>query len=100
MSGTSTISGEIEPDAQEDFFVDPGQYSVTLDDVAPNCTVTSQNPQTINVASGATETAQFDVTCGVATTMTTANVTTTTAPPTTTTLPPPAMIQVNTATTG
>ena len=40
-----------------------GDHSVQLDDVADNCTVTGNNPQTVAVTAGATATTQFDVTC-------------------------------------
>jgi hypothetical protein len=43
----------------------PGSHVVALSgtSVAPNCTVSSANPQTVNVTAGATVTATFNVTC-------------------------------------
>ncbi len=53
-NGTSTFSG-----------IPTGSYQVQLtpSSVAANCTVTSANPQTVNVPAGGTATTNFDVTC-------------------------------------
>jgi plastocyanin len=40
-----------------------GTHTVRLDDVASGCTVTSNNPQTVNVTAGQTTTVTFNVTC-------------------------------------
>src|SRR5205809_1045883 len=55
-----------------------GSYQVTLSGAAANCTVTSANPQTVNVPSGGTATATFSVSCTATTTTGTLSVTTAT----------------------
>lgn len=40
-----------------------GDHNVALSDLAANCTLSSANPQTVSVPSGATATAAFSVTC-------------------------------------
>ncbi|PYP30296.1 MAG: hypothetical protein DMD49_10895 [Gemmatimonadetes bacterium] len=40
-----------------------GSHSVALSGVAANCSVTSANPQTVNVPSGGTATAAFTLSC-------------------------------------
>src|SRR6266480_3118985 len=48
--------------------VPAGSYQVTLSGAAANCTVTSANPQTVNVPSGGTATTSFTVSCAATTT--------------------------------
>jgi len=43
--------------------VPAGSYQVTLSGAAANCTVTSANPQTVNVPAGGTATTTFSVSC-------------------------------------
>ncbi len=45
-----------------------GSYQVTLSGAAANCTVTSANPQTVNVPAGGTATTSFSVSCAATTT--------------------------------
>src|SRR5436309_4684272 len=52
-----------------------GSHSVALSGVAANCSVTSANPQTVNVPSGGTATAAFTISCSA----TTGNLTVTTS---------------------
>src|SRR5438094_746738 len=44
-----------------------GSYQVTLSGAAANCTVTSANPQTVNVPAGGTATTTFTVSCAATT---------------------------------
>src|SRR5438132_1701820 len=53
-------------------------HSVALSGFPANCTVTSANPQSVNVPAGGTATAQFTVTCTATATTGTLTVTTTT----------------------
>ena len=48
----------------------PGPHSVSLSDVAANCTVTSANPVTVTVVAGETATADFTISCAAATSTT------------------------------
>ena len=41
----------------------PGNHAVELGDVAPNCSVTGENPRTVNVATGETTAIGFEVSC-------------------------------------
>ena len=45
----------------------PGEYEVWLEDVSPNCALTSANRQTVTVPSGSSVRVTFDVTCAPAT---------------------------------
>jgi Tol biopolymer transport system component len=47
--------------------VTSGNHSVQLSDVAPNCTVSSDNPQSVSVTGGETATISFAVTCSATT---------------------------------
>ncbi|MEO8227766.1 MAG: hypothetical protein ABI637_10050 [Gemmatimonadota bacterium] len=42
-----------------------GDYTVTLSDVAPNCTVTSPNPRTVTVAASSATSVAFEIACVV-----------------------------------
>jgi hypothetical protein len=48
---------------QVEYQLPSGAYSIRLDDVAPNCTVTSPNPATIQVRTGTTVDLFFRVSC-------------------------------------
>jgi parallel beta helix pectate lyase-like protein len=45
----------------------PGDYTIELGGLAPNCTVTGDNPRTVTVARGETATVTFAVACGATT---------------------------------
>jgi hypothetical protein len=47
--------------------VSPGDHAVQLAGMAPNCTVSGDNPHTVSVAAGQTATVSFAVTCGATT---------------------------------
>ena len=51
INGTTTVPGLV-----------PGDYQLTLQDIAPNCDAVTPNPQTVSVASGST-TVHLQVTC-------------------------------------
>src|SRR6266480_1562964 len=59
MATNGSVTGELST----------GSYQVQLtpSSVAANCTVTSANPQTVNVPAGGTVTVNFNVTCGAST---------------------------------
>lgn len=43
--------------------VAPGSYSVTVSDVAANCTLAGDNPRTVTVSAGSTEPVSLQITC-------------------------------------
>ena len=45
--------------------ITPGDHSIQLSGIAPNCTVAGNNPRTVSIAAGQTATVTFEVTCGV-----------------------------------
>lgn len=47
--------------------LEPGTSEVELVGIAPNCFVTGENPQSVDVMAGETSTATFDVSCAIAT---------------------------------
>ena len=63
--GAMTESIEVNGSATlED--MEAGDHTVELTDVAANCTVDGDNPRTVGVESGATETVEFSVACTAA----------------------------------
>lgn len=63
--GTTTCGdqGSVSANATVTMTVDTGAHSIQLTGVAANCTVTSDNPQTVHVAPGQTATVQFVFAC-------------------------------------
>lgn len=43
--------------------VEPGSHEVELTELADNCTVDGDNPETVTVQAGGTATVSFDITC-------------------------------------
>lgn len=56
--------GEVQANGSTGFrFLDTGQHSVELVDIASNCRAVSANPQSVNVQAGQTAQIQFEVEC-------------------------------------